>query len=438
MSSISAVTDVNDGADRRISTIDRLARAAFVASLERIEAGGLTLQDSQEARRFGTTNESEAAGDALAAIVSVRNSRFFRRAAFGGSLSAAESYLDGDWSCDDLTSLFRIVLRNPQAFKAMDRGVAAKLTSAVARLAHWLRRNTQRGSQKNIEAHYDLGNEFFQLFLDETMMYSSGVFVSPESTLYDASVEKLDRICRRLALKPGDHVLEIGTGWGGFALHAARHFGCRITTTTISQAQYDLARERIRQAGLADRISVLREDYRNLTGRFNKLVAIEMIEAVGHQFFDTFFEKCGRLLTPDGLMLVQGIVMNEQVYPQYLKSVDFIQKYVFPGGCLPSVTALSQAAARTTALRLLHVEDLAWHYAQTLRLWRERFFGAIDEVRALGYSERFIRLWDYYLCYCEAAFEERWTGVVQMLWAGPRSRHDLVLAPASIPAGARS
>jgi len=276
------------------------------------------------------------------------------------------------------------------------------------------------------------------LFLEETMMYSSGVFVSPESTLYDASVEKLDRISRRLTLEPGDHVLEIGTGWGGFALHAARNFGCRITTTTISQAQYEFTRERVREAGLEDRITVLLEDYRDLTGRFNKLVSIEMIEAVGHQFFDTFFEKCGRLLTPDGLMLVQGIVMNEQVYPQYLKSVDFIQKYVFPGGCLPSVTAVSQSVARTTPFRLLHLEDLAWHYAETLRAWRERFFGAIDEVRAQGYSERFIRLWNYYLCYCEAAFEERSTGVVQMLWAGPRSRHDLVLTSAPSLTGGQS
>lgn len=398
----------------------------------------LTLHDSQQVHRFGAASEGTAAGGDLAAIVTVRHPRFFRRAAFGGSLSAAESYLDGDWSCDDLTSLFRIVLRNPQAFEAMDRGVFAKVAHMLARLTHWLRRNTQRGSRMNIEAHYDLGNEFFRLFLDETMMYSSGVFRSPESTLHDASVEKLDRVCHRLALEPGDEVLEIGTGWGGFALHAARNFGCRITTTTISQAQYDFTCKRVREAGLTDRITVLLEDYRDLTGRFNKLVSIEMIEAVGHQFFDTFFEKCGRLLTPEGLMLVQGIVMNEQSYPQYLKSVDFIQKYVFPGGCLPSMTALSQSAARTTALRLLHVEDLAWHYAQTLRSWRERFLGAIDDVRSLGYSERFLRLWDYYLCYCEAAFEERWTGVVQMLWAGPRSRHDLVLTSAPSLTGGES
>jgi cyclopropane-fatty-acyl-phospholipid synthase len=400
--------------------VDRLARTAFLKALQRITAGSLVLADDTEQVRFGAETDRTPA-----AQVAIHQPRFFRRAAFGGSLAAAESYLDGDWSSDDLTALFRLVIRNPNAFGAMDQGWLARGVHMAARAAHWLRRNTRRASRSNIEAHYDLGNDFFQLILDETMMYSSGIFPTPTSPLLEASLRKLDRICTHLALGPNDHLLEIGTGWGGLALHAARHYGCRITTTTISREQYDLARERIREARLEDRVSVLFEDYRDLRGTYDKLVSIEMIEAVGHQFFDTFFRQCGKLLKPHGLALLQGIVMNEQAYPQYLRSVDFIQKYVFPGGCLPSIGALHQAAARTTGWRLLHLEDFAAHYAQTLRAWRERFHAALDQVRQLGYSERFVRLWDYYLSYCEAAFEERATGVVQMLWAGPDSRHDL-------------
>lgn len=426
MSSMPAVPAQHVHPEVRLSLIDRLARAGLVASLKCIGSDRLTLRDGNEAIGFGESSE-EASHAGLSAEVTVEDPQFFRHVAFGGSLAAAESFLDGHWSCDDLTALFRIVIRNPAAFSGMDRGIVARLLSVVAGMEHRLRRNSRRGSRKNIEAHYDLGNDFFRLFLDETMMYSSGIFPTADSTLHDASLEKLDRICRRLALGPGDHVLEIGTGWGGFALHAARNFGCRITTTTISRAQFEFARERVRNAGLEDRVTVLCEDYRDLSGRYDKLVSIEMIEAVGHQFFDQFFHRCGELLEPSGLMLLQGIVMNEQAYPRYVKSVDFIQKYVFPGGCLPSVLALGASAARSSALRLLHVEDFAWHYAQTLRCWRDRLHAALDQVRALGYSERFIRLWNYYFSYCEAAFEERATGVVQMLWAGPQSRLDLIL-----------
>jgi cyclopropane-fatty-acyl-phospholipid synthase len=430
MSSSSAAT--RSTVDSRPSLFEKLAREGLAAGLRRIREGTLVLNDAEETQKFESSHASE-----LHAAIEIHDARFYRRVATGGGLAAAESYLDGDWSCPDLTSLFRLLIRNPQVTGEMDSGWA-QLAGWIARAGHWLRRNTRAKSRDNIRAHYDLGNDFFRLFLDDTMMYSSGFFLRRESTLKEASIAKLDRICRRLDLRPNDHLLEIGTGWGGFALHAAREYGCRITTTTISREQCELARDRIRAAGLQERVTVLLEDYRDLSGTYDKLVSIEMIEAVGHRYYDRFFRVCNDRLASDGLMLLQGIVMNEQGYASYLRSVDFIQKYIFPGGCLPSVLALGQSAARASDMRILHIEDFAAHYACTLRMWRNRFLAAIDRVRVLGYSERFIRMWDYYLCYCEAAFEERSIGVVQMLWGKPRSRHASYLDCSSAPAGRHS
>ena len=400
------------------SFIDRLARQTLDKLLDRLDHDRITLLDGAGACTFGSPAEG-----GLHATVNIRQPRFCRRILTGGSLGAAEAYLDGDWTADDLTVLMRILIRNMHVADGMDCG-PSRVAGLAARGLHWWRRNTRSGSRRNIEAHYDLGNDFFRLFLDETMMYSSGIFERPDSTLYEASVAKLDRICRKLDLRRADHLLEIGTGWGGLALHAAGHYGCRVTTTTISREQYDLARQRVDEAGVGDRVQVVLQDYRELTGQYDKLVSIEMIEAVGREFFDAYFRKCGELLRPDGLMLLQGIVMNEQRYSQYLRSADFIQRYVFPGGCLPSVMTMGQSVARTTDMRVLHIEDFAGHYARTLRCWRERFSRALPRVRELGYSERFIRLWEYYLCYCEAAFTERYVGVVQMLLAKPDNRLD--------------
>ena len=391
--------------------MERMARSTLEKMLAQLQSGSITLRDGEAERTYGTVMPGEQS-----VRVEVLHPRFYRRILTGGSLGAAEAYLDGDWSCDDLTAVIRILIRNQTVARDMDRGLA-KLTGLGARALHWMRRNSRSGSRRNIEAHYDLGNDFFQLFLDETLLYSSAIFETSDTTLQDASIAKMERICQRLDLRPHDHLLEIGTGWGGFAIHAARKYGCRITTTTISKEQFDLARQRISAAGLDHRIEVILSDYRDLKGQYDKLVSIEMIEAVGHQFFDTFFRKCGTLLKPDGLMLLQGIVANEQGYAEYLRSTDFIQRYIFPGGCLPSVLAMGQSIARTTDMRILHLEDFAPHYAQTLRCWRERFWGAIDQVRELGFTERFIRMWHYYFCYCEAAFDERSVGVVQMLLA---------------------
>ncbi len=399
--------------------IDRMARSTLEKMLAKFQGGRITLTDAGTERIFGAGLSGEEG-----ARVDVHRPRFYRRILTGGSLGAAEAYLDGDWSCDDLTALIRSLIRNLNVARDMDRGFA-RLTGLAARAIHWMRRNSRSGSRRNIEAHYDLGNDFFRLFLDDTLLYSSGIFEQPESTLQEASVAKMDRICQRLDLRSDDHLLEIGTGWGGFAVHAARKYDCRITTATISREQFDLARRRVSEAGLDHRVEVVLRDYRDLRGQYDKLVSIEMIEAVGHQFFDTYFRKCGELLRPDGLMLLQGIVMNEQGYASYLRSTDFIQRYIFPGGCLPSVLAMGQSIAKTTDMRLLHIEDFAPHYAQTLRCWRERFWGAIGQVRELGFTERFIRMWHYYFCYCEAAFDERSVGVVQMLLARPGNRRDL-------------
>jgi cyclopropane-fatty-acyl-phospholipid synthase len=400
----------------RPTLIDRLARRQLLGRLRGLRRGSITLQDESECLELGERGE-------LGAALHVRNPRFYRKVLLGGGLAAAAAYLRGDWECDDLTSLFRILVRNRDASNRADRSLF-HLAAIWHRFLHVLRPNSKSGSRANIAAHYDLGNQFFALWLDDTLAYSSGIFPSFRSTLQEASIEKFDRVCRKLELKAGDHLLEIGTGWGGFALHAATNYGCRITTTTISQQQFDAASERICAAGLSQQITLLLEDYRSLSGRFDKLVSIEAIEAVGHRNFDTFFAKCSQLLEPDGSAVLQAIVMPDQAYADYLHSVDFIQQYVFPGGCLPSVNAMLESTGRATDLRLVHLEDFGLHYAETLRRWRGAFHDRLDEVRRLGYSEALIRLWTYYLCYCEAAFEERHTSVVQLQFDKPRCRRD--------------
>lgn len=399
-----------------LGLLDRLARRIVTRRLADLRRGEITLSDNSGACRVGQADD-------LHVSLRVHRPRFFRSAIAGGAMSVAESYLRGDWDCDDLTGLFRIFIRNRESAYRLDSGIA-RLAGMAHRTIHWLRGNTRRRSRKNIGAHYDLGNDFFRLWLDETMAYSSGVFPHPTATLAEASREKFDRICRKLDLQPRDQVLEIGAGWGGFALHAAREYGCRVTTTTISREQRLAANDRVRTAGLADRIAVLDRDYRDLEGKYDKLASIEMIEAVGHKYLDAFFRKCGELLRPDGSLVLQAIVMPDRYYDEYLRTIDFIRTYVFPGGCLPSLGAMLASAARTTDLRFVHAEDFAPHYAETLRRWRTAFHDRLDEVRALGYPERFIRMWDYYLCQCEAVFEERHVGVLQIQFDKPLCRRD--------------
>lgn len=396
----------------------RFARRLVEVQLEKLTRGEVTLIDGDQVSRCGQASD-------LAAAVEVRDPEFYSDVAFGGSLGAAESYIRGRWSADDLTALIRIFARNLDVADQMEQGWA-RLAAPAARWFHKLRSNTKSGSRRNIEAHYDLGNDLFQLFLDPTMNYSAGIFETPETTLEQASVAKMDRLCRKLELAADDHLLEIGTGWGAMAMHAAREYGCRVTTTTISKEQHRLATERIAAAGLDDRITVLLSDYRDLTGTYSKIASVEMIEAVGHDFLESYFGQCGRLLASDGLLAVQGITMAEHRYDRYRREVDFIQRYVFPGSCLPSVAAMCQAAGNASDLRPAHLEDMTPHYAETLRRWRVNFFANVDQVRNLGYSDEFIRLWDYYLCYCEAGFDEGTCGSVQLVWAKPARRRDTV------------
>jgi cyclopropane-fatty-acyl-phospholipid synthase len=358
--------------------------------------------------------------------VTVANPMFYSELAFGGSIGAGESYMAGDWHASDLTDLGRILLRNRPVLDGFEGGLA-RLTAPTQRLLHRLHRNTAKGSRRNIAAHYDTGNDFFALVLDETLMYSSAVFTKPSLTLYDAQLARLRLVCEKLDLRPTDHVLEIGTGWGGFAIYAAQQYGCRITTTTISKAQYDMACRRIASAGLQDRITVLESDYRALRGRYDKLVSLEMVEAVGHQYIDTYFRQCSALLSPDGLMLLQAITISDQRYETAKDSVDFIKRHIFPGSCIPSVTSMTASITRATDMRIVHLEDIGPHYATTVRAWRHNLIQHRDRIRALGYSNEFLRMWEFYLCYCEAGFLERAVSDVQIMLAKPENRRDPIL-----------
>jgi cyclopropane-fatty-acyl-phospholipid synthase len=395
------------------SLVERAVRRRLAA----IQRGSLVVCDGLHIDRYGMASKQHP----LNATLRIHDPRFYSEVAFGGSIGAGEAYMQGYWSTDDLTGVMRVILQNREVLDGMETGWA-RLTEPMRKALHWAARNTRHGSRRNIQAHYDLGNDFFKLLLDPTMMYSSAIFECEDTSLEAASIAKLDRICRKLDLKSGDRVMEIGTGWGGFAMHAVQHYGCHVTTTTISPSQHQLARERVAAAGLDDRITLLLQDYRDLTGQYDKLVSIEMIEAVGHQYYDTFFRTCSELLKPEGTMLLQAITIADQRYESAKRAVDFIQRYIFPGSCIPSVTALSNSLTRASDMRLFHLEDIGPHYALTLRRWRENFDARLSEVRALGYPKSFIRMWAFYLCYCEAGFMERVIGDVQMLLVKPEAR----------------
>ena len=395
---------------------DGLARKAVLSRLAQLERDRVTLVEGEAMQQFGAETAT-----GLAAQITVLDARFYTEVAFGGSIGAGEAWMHGYWECDDLVALVRILLRNREVLDGMEGGLA-RLTAPLQALFHRLNRNSRAGSRRNIAAHYDLGNDFFGLWLDETMMYSSAMFAEPEMSLHAAQVNRLDHLCRRLDLQATDHVIEIGTGWGGFALHAAQHYGCRVTTTTISREQYVKARERVAAAGLEDRVTLLQDDFRDLGGQYDKLVSIEMVEAVDHAQLPTYFARCAELLAPHGAMLIQAITMADQRYDEYRKSVDFIRRYIFPGGNLPSTSVMADVAARTTDLRLLGLDDIGLHYAETLRRWRRAFSAQLEAVREMGYPESFIRMWTFYLCYCEGAFLERAISDVLMLWTKPESR----------------
>ncbi|MGP4844060.1 class I SAM-dependent methyltransferase [Marinobacter sp. 1Y8] len=390
------------------------ARRIVFKQLSLLESGRLrVVEPGLEEREFGDGDNQYPMAE-----IRVTDASAWRDILTGGSIGAAESHVAGDWTTPDLTALLRFFTRNVDRMNAFEDRFSW-ITKPTLRGLHWLNRNSKTGSRKNIEAHYDLGNAMFELFLDPTMMYSSAIYPEATSSLDEAAVFKLDRICQKLNLGPNDSVIEIGTGWGGFAIHAAKHYGCHVTTTTISREQYDLALARIAAEGLSDRVTLLFDDYRDLQGQYDKLVSIEMIEAVGPQYLDSYFEQISTLLKPNGLALIQAINMPEQRYERALKNVDFIQRFIFPGSFIPSFGAIFESVRNGTDLVLSASDDFGFHYARTLKDWRERFLEARGRIEALGYDDAFIRLWTFYFCYCEAGFAERAIGVSQIVFAKP-------------------
>lgn len=379
----------------------KLLSALPEGSFELYEQGHLVLQHGVR-------------GAAPHAIIEVHHTVFYRRLLKGGSIGAAESFIDGDWTSPELTDVIRLVARNLAWLDKLESKMGW-LTWTSHKLQHWLRDNTRQQAKKNILAHYDLGNDLYQTFLDREMLYSSALFHQPNDDLEQAQINKMQRLCEKLQLSPGDHLLEIGTGWGGMAVYAAKHYGCRVTTTTISEAQYQYAKSRIEAENLTGQITLLKKDYRDLEGRYDKLVSVEMIEAVGEKFLPQFFAKCDSLLKPNGIMTLQAITIADQRIDYYARNVDFIQKHIFPGGFLPSVALLSETIRNSSSMVIRHLDDMGLDYARTLRLWWERFRGQRHELHKLGYDENFFRLWQYYLNYCEGGFLERATSAVQLV-----------------------
>ena len=393
----------------------KLFRNRLHAQFEKIKHGCIVLNENNKKIVFGNKN------DVLKTEATIFSNEFYILAGSGGEVGVAEAYAAGYWDAEDMVKLIQIVIKNQEIQEALDGGMA-KLISPFNRLIHRYRKNTMSGSKNNIVAHYDLSNDFFQKWLDRSMTYSCAVFEPKEISLYDASIEKLDRICRKLELKPSDHVVEIGTGWGSFAVHAVRNYGCSVTTTTISEEQFDYVSQLIEEEKLSDKITLLKNDYRDLSGQFDKLVSIEMIEAVGYNYIRKFFQVCSNLLKPDGLMAFQGITYHEQGFENHLNSVDFIKKYIFPGSNLISVNHVLSTIKESTDLSMVHLEDITKHYAKTLRLWRKKYMSVLPSIKGMGFSDEFLRIWEYYFIYCEAGFRERYIGDVQIVMAKPEKK----------------
>lgn len=395
--------------------LDAFLRKRLLAQLAPLREGRLCVRDA-----FGEVWLGEA-NSKLHVIVTIDDPAFYRKVAAQGSVGAGESYIHGDWHCNDLVALVQLLVRNRDLLDSMEHGTA-RIGGWLLRCWNHLRRNSREGSRRNIAAHYDLGNDFFSLFLSPDLMYSSALFASESESLESASRRKLDSICQQLQLKPGDRVVEIGTGWGGFALHAAQHYGCHVTTTTISAEQHAMAAERVQAADLQDRITLLMQDYRDLQGQFDKLVSIEMIEAIGAEYLDTYMATLQRLLKPDGVALLQAITIEDHRYEQARRSVDYIKRHVFPGSFIPSINAIIAAKTRASDLQLIAQRDFGRSYALTLRAWRQRFLAQLPQVHAQGFDARFCRLWEFYLAYCEGGFLERSIGVSHLLLARPGHR----------------
>jgi cyclopropane-fatty-acyl-phospholipid synthase len=411
-------TDIAAVPTIHVSMLTRFLRRRLLGHLAGLRHGRLVIDDAFGTVELGTPLSEHPE---ICVHVRVHNMAFYSAVAGNGSVGAGSAYGDGFWQCDDLTALVRLLVRNRDLLDGIESGLA-RAGSALLRLWHRLNRNTREGSRRNIAAHYDLGNDFFGVFLSSDLMYSSALWNGADDTLEQASVRKLDVICRKLDLRPGQRIVEIGTGWGGFAIHAAHYYGCHVTTVTISQEQLALATERVAQEGLQDKITLQLLDYRDLYGQYDKLVSIEMIEAIGAEFMETYFAKIASLLKPGGVALIQAITIEDHRYAQAVKEVDFIKRHVFPGSFIPSINAMLAAKTRASDLALVHLEDFGHSYARTLQAWRERFLARLSEVRAQGFDERFIRFWEFYLAYCEGGFYERSIGVSHLMLARPEAR----------------
>ncbi len=405
-------TTIEKDRESGASLSNRLAKTLFVKFLERIEHGQLIVHDGRNVMTFGSKSR-------LSAHITVLDQRFYAKVVLGGSVGAGEAYIDRFWDSGDLVSVIRIIARNIDLLNRFEKRYGW-LLQPYHLLMHRQNRNSRDGSRRNIASHYDLGNDLYRSFLDRSMMYSSAIYPSQSSDLDQASTHKLERICSRLNLQPDDHVIEIGSGWGGFAIHAAANYGCRVTTTTISAAQHQEAKQRIDAAGLGDRIRLLNQDYRDLTGVYDKLVSIEMIEAVGHAYLPEYFTACSRLLKKTGRMLLQAITINDQEYKRYIRSVDFIQRHIFPGGSLVANRTMFDLIAEKTDMVVRGLHDFGLDYARTLHDWQERFNRNFDSLEPLGYDERFRRLWNFYLAYCRGGFMERTISVVHLVADKPR------------------
>lgn len=392
----------------------RWSRSLLIKMLSGLQFGQLTLQQGDQQWRFGEGSHPHA-------LLTIHDTAAYQKILFGGSIGAGEAYIDKLWDTDDLTALIRIMVLNMSLLDRMEKGLAW-LLRPVNLVRHFLNANDKNGSKRNIIAHYDLGNDLYGAFLDPSMMYSSAIYPNQEASLEDAQQHKLETICQKLDLQPTDSVIEIGTGWGGFAIYAAGKYGCHVTTTTISDAQHQEASRRIAAARLGDKITLLQSDYRDLSGQYDKLVSIEMIEAVGDRFLPEFFHKCGALLKPHGKMLLQAITIADQKYKQYVNSVDFIQRYIFPGGCIPSNNRMIQLITDKTDMVVRQIDDFGFDYARTIEEWRHRFHKAYASLQKQGYDETFKRLWDFYLCYCQGGFLERSISVVHVVATRPGNR----------------
>jgi cyclopropane-fatty-acyl-phospholipid synthase len=401
--------------------IDKVARKIIFSHFNRIKEGEITVIENSAHITFGEIT----ANFPVKATIEVQNPKMYLDIVAKGLNGSADAFIKGWWTCDNLTNLVRIFTRNRDAANQFESGIA-NLAIWIMKLSHSCRRNNLKESLRNIHAHYDLGNDFFSTFLDDTRMYSCAIFSKPESSLHEASITKIDRICKKLNLSPADHLLEIGTGWGGFALHAAKHYGCRVTSTTISKEQFVFTENLIKENGLQNQVTILKKDFRQLDGQFDKLVSIEMIEAVGYKLYKTFFQKCSQLLKPEGLLVIQAITITDNLFEESKDFIDFIKQYIFPGSCIPSITALCTAAT-SSDIKLFHLEDITPHYARTLKEWRINFLKNNKQVKDLGFTNAFIRMWLFYLCYCEGGFIERQIGNVQMVFTKPLCRRDPIL-----------